>query len=120
MLYDWLSARPDVLTGDSFFHLSALGAPIVVTETASVHPSDWPYERAPLAAESADGWAPCATTPGPQGSLSRTRRRWSGLCAKRPGSDLRGRRIHVLRTAPYRPRPKMLPPPDHSPRGRLL
>ena len=27
-LYDWLSARPDVLTGDSFFHLSALGAPL--------------------------------------------------------------------------------------------
>ena len=25
------------------------GAGIVVTETASVHPSDWPYERAPLA-----------------------------------------------------------------------
>jgi radical SAM protein with 4Fe4S-binding SPASM domain len=25
VLYDWLSARPDVLTGDSFFHLSALG-----------------------------------------------------------------------------------------------
>lgn len=31
------------------------------------------------------------------------------------------RRTHVLRTAPYRPRPKMLSPPqDHSPRGRLL
>jgi electron transfer flavoprotein beta subunit len=30
-------------------------------------------------------------------------------------------RLHVLRTTPYRPRPKMLPPPpDHSPRGRLL
>jgi len=28
LLYDWLSARPDVLTGDSFFHLSALGAPL--------------------------------------------------------------------------------------------
>jgi mycofactocin radical SAM maturase len=28
VLYDWLSARPDVLTGDSFFHLSALGAPL--------------------------------------------------------------------------------------------
>ena len=27
-LYDWLSERPDVLTGDSFFHLSALGAPL--------------------------------------------------------------------------------------------
>src|SRR5271154_3903819 len=30
---------------------AAGGAGIVVTETASVHPSDWPYERAPLAAE---------------------------------------------------------------------
>ena len=29
---------------------AAGGAGIVVTETASVHPSDWPYERAPLAA----------------------------------------------------------------------
>jgi len=27
-LYRWLSERPDVLTGDSFFHLSALGAPL--------------------------------------------------------------------------------------------
>ena len=27
-LYHWLLARPDVLTGDSFFHLSALGDPL--------------------------------------------------------------------------------------------
>ncbi|HMA46692.1 MAG TPA: mycofactocin radical SAM maturase, partial [Frankiaceae bacterium] len=27
-LYGWLVERPDVLTGDSFFHLSALGAPL--------------------------------------------------------------------------------------------
>jgi mycofactocin biosynthetic radical S-adenosylmethionine protein MftC len=27
-LYDWLRAHPDVLTGDSFFHLSALGEPL--------------------------------------------------------------------------------------------
>jgi len=27
-LYRWLVARPDVLTGDSFFHLSALGSPL--------------------------------------------------------------------------------------------
>jgi mycofactocin radical SAM maturase len=27
-LYDWLIQRPDVLTGDSFFHLSAYGAPL--------------------------------------------------------------------------------------------
>jgi electron transfer flavoprotein beta subunit len=30
-------------------------------------------------------------------------------------------RVHVLRTEPYRPRPKTLPPPsDRSPRGRLM
>jgi mycofactocin biosynthetic radical S-adenosylmethionine protein MftC len=27
-LYRWLKARPNVLTGDSFFHLSALGSPL--------------------------------------------------------------------------------------------
>ncbi len=27
-LYEWLIARPEVLTGDSFFHLSALGEPL--------------------------------------------------------------------------------------------
>jgi mycofactocin radical SAM maturase len=27
-LYDWLLAHPDVLTGDSFFHLSAYGVPV--------------------------------------------------------------------------------------------
>jgi mycofactocin biosynthetic radical S-adenosylmethionine protein MftC len=27
-LYDWLIGQPDVLTGDSFFHLSGLGAPL--------------------------------------------------------------------------------------------
>ncbi|MGH3321226.1 MAG: mycofactocin radical SAM maturase [Streptosporangiaceae bacterium] len=27
-IYDWLCDHPDVLTGDSFFHLSALGAPL--------------------------------------------------------------------------------------------
>ncbi len=36
------------------------GAGIVVTEGASVHPSDWPYERAPLAAECGPGWASTA------------------------------------------------------------
>jgi 2,4-dienoyl-CoA reductase (NADPH2) len=35
---------------------AAGGAGVVVTETASVHPSDWPYERAPLAAECGPGW----------------------------------------------------------------
>jgi len=33
----------------------------------------------------------------------------------------RHRRVHVLRTAPYRPRPRTLPPPSGgSPRDRLL
>jgi mycofactocin radical SAM maturase len=27
-IYEWLTSRPDVLTGDSFFHLSALGEPL--------------------------------------------------------------------------------------------
>ena len=27
-----------------------------MTEEASVHPSDWPYERAPLATECGEGW----------------------------------------------------------------
>lgn len=35
---------------------AAGGAGVIVTEEASVHDSDWPYERAPLAAESASGW----------------------------------------------------------------
>jgi 2,4-dienoyl-CoA reductase (NADPH2) len=41
----------------------------VVVETASVHPSDWPYERAPLAAESAEGWAAVAAACRPHGTL---------------------------------------------------
>ena len=32
------------------------GAGVIVTETASVHPSDWPYERAPLASACGAGW----------------------------------------------------------------
>lgn len=35
---------------------AAGGAGTIVIEEASVHPSDWPYERCPLASESADGW----------------------------------------------------------------
>jgi 2,4-dienoyl-CoA reductase (NADPH2) len=35
---------------------AAGGAGVVVTETASVHDSDWPYERAPLAADCGPGW----------------------------------------------------------------
>lgn len=32
------------------------GASLIVTEEASVHESDWPYERAPLASECGTGW----------------------------------------------------------------
>jgi len=49
---------------------AAGGAGIVVTETASVHPSDWPYERAPLAADCADGWASIARACHAEGALT--------------------------------------------------
>ncbi|MET0729506.1 MAG: mycofactocin system FadH/OYE family oxidoreductase 1 [Acidimicrobiales bacterium] len=35
---------------------AAGGAGVVVVEEASVHPSDWPYERCPLATECEPGW----------------------------------------------------------------
>ncbi len=48
---------------------AAGGCGTVVCETASVHPSDWPYERAPLAAESAEGWAAAAAACHGEGAL---------------------------------------------------
>ncbi|MDY7106149.1 MAG: mycofactocin system FadH/OYE family oxidoreductase 1 [Actinomycetota bacterium] len=39
---------------------AAGGAGTIVVEEASVHPSDWPYERAPLATECAEGWSDLA------------------------------------------------------------
>lgn len=36
---------------------AAGGAGIIVTEEASVHTSDWPYERAPLASACGPGWS---------------------------------------------------------------
>ena len=45
------------------------GCGTIVTEGASVHESDWPYERAPLAAVAADGWAAIVTACRPHGSL---------------------------------------------------
>ena len=36
------------------------GAGILVTEEASVHPSDWPYERSPLASSAGPGWSAIA------------------------------------------------------------
>jgi mycofactocin system FadH/OYE family oxidoreductase 1 len=48
---------------------AAGGAGIVVTETASVHPSDWPYERAPLAADCGPGWREVAAACRPFGTV---------------------------------------------------
>ncbi len=48
---------------------SAGGAGVLVTETASVHDSDWPYERAPLAQDCAPGWAAVAAACRDQGTL---------------------------------------------------
>jgi 2,4-dienoyl-CoA reductase (NADPH2) len=45
------------------------GAGIIVTETASVHRSDWPYERAPLAEACGAGWADRAGACRPHGTL---------------------------------------------------
>ena len=48
---------------------AAGGSGVIVTETASVHPSDWPYERAPLAADCGPGWAQAAAACQPHGAL---------------------------------------------------
>jgi len=45
------------------------GCGIVVTEGASVHDSDWPYERAPLAQRCATGWRDIARACQAHGSL---------------------------------------------------
>ncbi|MGI8311622.1 mycofactocin system FadH/OYE family oxidoreductase 1 [Saccharopolyspora hattusasensis] len=48
---------------------AAGGAGVIVTEIASVHASDWPYERAPLAAECGQGWAAVAEACRPHGAV---------------------------------------------------
>jgi mycofactocin system FadH/OYE family oxidoreductase 1 len=48
---------------------SAGGTGVLVTETASVHDSDWPYERAPLAQDCATGWAAVAAACRDHGTL---------------------------------------------------
>ena len=48
---------------------AAGGAGIIVTESASVHPSDWPYERAPLASDCGPGWTSVAEACHPFGTL---------------------------------------------------
>ncbi len=46
------------------------GAGTIITETASVHPLDWPYERCPLATECSIGWAATAETCHAEGALA--------------------------------------------------
>ncbi|MBX6389544.1 MAG: mycofactocin system FadH/OYE family oxidoreductase 1 [Frankia sp.] len=48
---------------------AAGGAGVIVTETASVTADDWPYERAPLAADCAPGWAELAAAVRPYGTV---------------------------------------------------
>jgi mycofactocin system FadH/OYE family oxidoreductase 1 len=48
---------------------AAGGAGVLVTEVASVHPTDWPYERAPLAERCGEGWAAVAEACRPHGTL---------------------------------------------------
>ncbi len=48
---------------------SAGGCGIVVTEGASVHDSDWPYERAPLAQRCSSGWREVADACHQHGAL---------------------------------------------------
>ncbi|MTD53520.1 mycofactocin system FadH/OYE family oxidoreductase 1 [Amycolatopsis pithecellobii] len=48
---------------------AAGGAGMIVTETASVHDSDWPYERAPLAALCGPGWTSTVDACRPHGTL---------------------------------------------------
>ena len=45
------------------------GCGTIVTEGASVHPSDWPYERALLAERCGQGWATVVAACRPHGSL---------------------------------------------------
>jgi mycofactocin system FadH/OYE family oxidoreductase 1 len=45
------------------------GCGTIVVEGASVHESDWPYERAPLAARAVEGWAAIADACHSHGSL---------------------------------------------------
>ncbi|MGB8857708.1 MAG: mycofactocin system FadH/OYE family oxidoreductase 1 [Ilumatobacteraceae bacterium] len=54
----------------AYYERRALGGcGIIVLEGASVHDSDWPYERAPLASRSTAGWAAIATACHAHGAL---------------------------------------------------
>src|SRR4029079_15671693 len=48
---------------------SSGGCGIIVTEGASVHDSDWPYERAPLASRCGPGWSELADACPAHGTL---------------------------------------------------
>jgi len=48
---------------------AAAGVGVIVCEEASVHPWDWPYERAPLWSECREGWAEIASACHSEGSL---------------------------------------------------
>ena len=48
---------------------AAGGVGLIVTEIASVHPSDQPYELAPLASECGPGWSQIAEACSPHGTL---------------------------------------------------
>lgn len=48
---------------------AAGGAGTIIIEEASVHPSDWPYERAPLASAAVKGWASVVEACAPHGTL---------------------------------------------------
>ncbi len=48
---------------------AAGGAGVIVVEEASVHESDWPYERAPLASDCGPGWGAIAEACHGHGSL---------------------------------------------------
>jgi len=45
------------------------GAGVIVIETASVHESDWPYERAPLASACGPGWRAVAAAVRQEGAI---------------------------------------------------
>jgi 2,4-dienoyl-CoA reductase (NADPH2) len=65
-------ARPREIADDHVAHYAARaggGAGVVVTEVASVHDSDHPYDRAPLAAVCAPGWAAVARACRPHGTV---------------------------------------------------
>ncbi|MDS1270927.1 FAD-dependent oxidoreductase [Lipingzhangella sp. LS1_29] len=55
----------------AYYHRRAAGgAGVVVTETASVHPEDWPYAQAPLASACPQGWSAIAEACHAEGALA--------------------------------------------------